>query len=153
MAGHLCFWFARMRRLCALAALELLGHFGQVHEVPAVADLAPAAVDEGGAGEGDVFSSGRKAEAFAVVDHGAGPADGHFVSLGDKVVDDDMDVAEGIVEDAMDGLEAFRTDEDGVGFGEAVGVALGVKEFVDGRFPALIPDLFKPASCEGLVLL
>src|ERR1700730_5839901 len=102
MAGHLCFCLARMLRLCALAALESLGHFGQVHEVPAVAYLALAAVDEGGAGKGDVFSSGGKAEAFAVVDHGAGPADGDLVLFGDEVVDGDVDVAEGIVEDAVD---------------------------------------------------
>src|ERR1700680_2231578 len=89
MAGHLCFWLAGMLLLCALAALELLGHFGQVHEVPAVAYLALAAVDEGGAGEGYVFSSGRKAESFAVVNHGAGPANGGPVSFGGKGVGGD----------------------------------------------------------------
>jgi hypothetical protein len=142
-----------MLRLCALAALELLGHFGQVHEAPAVAYLALAAVDEGGAGKGDVFSSGGKAEAFAVVDHGAGPADGNLVFFGDVVVDGDVDVAEGIGEDAVDSLEAFGAYEDGVGFGKAVNLALRVKELVDGRFPALIPDFFKPAFCGRLVLL
>jgi hypothetical protein len=29
-------------------------------------------------------------------------------------------------------FEAFGADEDGVGLGKAVGLALGVKEFVDG---------------------
>ena len=51
------------------------------------------------------------------------------------------------------GLEAFRADEDSVGLGKAVGFALGVKEFVDGRFPALIPDFFKPTFGEILCSL
>ena len=73
-------------------------------------------------------------------------------SLGDQVIDVDVEVREGVEELAVDGFEAFRADEDGVGIRKAVGFALRVEEFVDGGFVALIPDFFKPASCEGLVL-
>ena len=136
-----------------LLALELEGHFGEVHEVPALGQFAVAAGDEGGAGDGGLFAGGGKAEAVAVVDHRAGPADGDAVSLGDEVVDVDVDVSEGVMEGAVDGFEAFRAYEDRVGVGKAVGFALRVEEFIDGGFAALIPDFFKPASCEGLVLL
>ena len=136
-----------------LLVLKLEGHSGEVHEVPAFDQFAASAGDEGGAGDGGLFAGGGKAEAVAVVDHRAGPADGDAVSLGDQVVDIDMDVSEGVMEGAVNGFEAFRADEDRVGVGKAVGFALRVEEFVDGRFAALIPDFFKPASCEGLVLL
>jgi hypothetical protein len=53
----------------------------------------------------------------------------------------------------VDGFEALGADEDGVGFGEAMGLSFLIKEFVDRRFPALIPGFFKPALYEGLVLL
>ena len=85
------------------------------------------------------------------MDHGAGPAGGDTVAFGYEIVDVDVNAGEGAVELAVDGLEAFRADEDRVGLGKAVGFALGVKEFVDGRFPALIPDCFKPAFGEILV--
>jgi hypothetical protein len=87
------------------------------------------------------------------VGHGAGPADGDKVSFGENLVDVDVDVSVGCVEGAVDGFETRRADEDGVGLGEAVRLSFRVKEFVDGRFPALIPDFFKPAFYEGLVLL
>lgn len=136
-----------------LLVLELEGHSGEIHEVVALGQLAVAAGDEGGAGDGCVFSGGGEAEGVAGVGHGAGPADGDAVSLGDQVVDVDVDVGEGVAELAVDGFETFRAYEDGVGVGKAVGFALWVEEFVDGCFAALIPDFFKPASCEGLVLI
>jgi len=64
-----------------------------------------------------------------------------------------VDVSIGRVEGVVDGCETRRADEDGVGLVEAVGLSFRVKEFVDGRFPALIPDFFKSAFYEGLVLL
>lgn len=98
------------------------------------------------------FACSGKAEAGSVVDGSAGPADGETVSLGDEIVDVDVDLTEGALELPIDGFEAFRASEDGVGFGKAVAFSLWVEEFVDGGFAALIPDFIKPAFCEGLVL-
>ena len=99
------------------------------------------------------FSGGGKAEVGAGVGPGAGPADGDAVSFGDQVVEVDVETAKCAAEGAVDGFETGRADKDGVGLGEAVDLALRVKEFVDGRFPALVPGFFKPAFCEGPVLL
>jgi len=140
------------RSVFPLPALELKGHSGEVHEVVAFGQLPVAAGDEGGAEDAGLFVGGGKAEAVAVVKGGTGPADGNAVSLGDKLVDVDVEVREGVEELAVDCFEAFRADENRVGVGKAMGFTLRVEEFVDGCFAALIPDFFKPASCEGLVL-
>lgn len=113
-------------------ALKLEGHPGEVHEVVAVGQLAVAAGDEGGAGDGVLFAGGGKAEAVAVVNHRAGPSDGDAIFLGDEFVDVDVGVSEGVMEGVVDGFEGFRADEDRVGVGKAVGFALRVEEFVDG---------------------
>jgi hypothetical protein len=114
-----------------------------VHEVPAVGYLAVAAVDEERAGDIGLFPGGGKAETVAGVGYGAGPADGDAISLGDEIADVDVDASVDIVGGAVDGFEAFRADEDRVGFGKAVGLGVEVKELVDGRFPALVPRFFK----------
>jgi hypothetical protein len=139
--------------LSELFALELESHFGEVHEVSALGQLAVVAGDEGGAEEAGLFAGGGKAESVAVVEGGTGPADGDAVSLGEELVDVDVEVRKGAKELAMDGFEAFRAGKNRVGVGKTVDLALRVEEFVDGCFAGLIPDFFKPASCEGLVLI
>jgi len=133
--------------------LELLGHFGEVHEVVALGDLAVAPGGEGGAEDDDLFPGCGKAEGVSGVSPAAGPADGDAVSFGDEVVEVDAEVAEGVAKAAVDGSEALGADENGVWFGKAVDLALRVKELVDGRFPSLIPDFFNSPFYEGLVLL
>jgi hypothetical protein len=86
------------------------------------------------------------------VDAGAGPTHGDAIIFGDEFVEIDVDVAEGVVELAVDSFEALGTDEDGVCLRKTVDLALRVKEFVDGGFFALVPDFFEPELSEGLVL-
>jgi hypothetical protein len=132
---------------------ELLGEVGEVHVVPAVHDLAVVDVDEGAAAQGGLFVGCGEAKCVAGVGHVAGPADCYAVVFDDEVFDDDLDAGEGAFELAVDGFEGFGTDEVGVGVGEAVCVAPGMEELVDGGFVALVPDFFKPAYGEGSVLL
>jgi hypothetical protein len=133
-------------------ALEIKRHFGEIHEVPGVGDLTASADDERGTEESCLFSATGKAESVTRVNPCARPTYGNAIIFGNKFVEMDVDVTEGIVELAVNGFEALGTDENGVGLGEPVDLALRVKEFVDTGFFALVPNFFKPELSEGLVL-
>jgi hypothetical protein len=135
-----------------LFALKVKCEFGEVHEVPGVDDLTIPADDEGRAEEGRLPSAGGKTQSVAGVNTGTGPTHGDAIIFGYELVEVDMNVAERVIELAVDSFETLGTDEDRVSLGKTVDLALRVKEFVDGRFFTLVPDLFKPELSEGLVL-
>jgi hypothetical protein len=76
---------------------ELLDGIREVVEVPGFEDFAVAQVHEAGAGEGDGFVGCGKAEAFAGVGDGGGPAAGDVVALDELFVDGDADAGEGLL--------------------------------------------------------
>ena len=135
-----------------LFALKVKCEFGEVHEVPGVDDLTISTDDEGRAEKGRLLSAGGKTQSIAGVNTGAGPTHRDSIIFGYELVEIDVNVAEGVIELAVDSFKTLGTDEDGVSLGKTVNLALLVKEFVDGRFFALVPDFFKPELSEGLVL-
>src|ERR1700722_10838655 len=81
------------------------------------------------------------------------PANRYTITLGEYVLEVNVQVRKGSAEDAMDGLEGFGPDKNRVGVRETIGLAVLVEHLIDRRFTFLVPYQLEPTLQEKFVRL
>jgi len=132
-------------------ALELKVQTIEVYVVKASRDFAVAEVKVGCAGELDLLAGGSNSKVAASVGHRSGPGSRYRFPFSADAIELEFNAGEGVDELAVADLELSRSGKDGVGLGEAVGVASGGDELVDDGFVVLVPELVEPAADDGLI--
>src|ERR1700679_1814376 len=95
----------------------------------------------------------RKAETIAKVCHRCGPSNRYLISLGHEIVNDDAYVGKGSAEGSAMFRKLLRTVDDRVWIREPVGASGLDIHLWNRRQATLIPNFFKPAPNELLILL
>jgi hypothetical protein len=108
--------------------------------------------DDDGA-ELNLASGRRDAECAALMHPVHSQAHRDFIALCDHVFNVDVKIRESVTQVRVEGFKRPFAPALRVSFGETGRNCVGGAKLIDQIGPALIPDLIKPASDQGLVLV
>src|SRR5215469_1603338 len=120
--------------------------------VPRLDNLSAGKTQDRNAAHYQVLAGGGNAHELTPVCHAPNPAQYATVALGNGFFHLDVHIGKGLNHAAGKFLESSQPD-DLIIRRVAMGLACGIRQFIDGFEPLLVPHLFKPLAAKSRVFL